>query len=254
MDIHALRAFEDNYIWVLRRDRLVAVIDPGDAAPVREYLARENLQLTAILLTHHHADHTGGVAGLLAAPAVPVFGPAGESIVEVSVPLRGGDTVALPQLGAGFNVLDVPGHTRGHIAYFGHGAVFCGDTLFGAGCGRLFEGTAAQMWHSLQSLATLPTDTRVYCAHEYTQANLRFALAVEPGNAALRRRAEAVARLREESRGTVPFTLADELATNPFLRVEAAEVAAAAARHAGANLAGSAAIFAALRDWKNGFR
>lgn len=255
MDIHALRAFDDNYIWLLRQGRHVAVVDPGDAAPVREYLAREGVQLAAILLTHHHGDHTGGVAGLLAAAPVPVFGPAGEPIDAVSVALRGGDTVTLPQLDAGFRVLDVPGHTRGHIAYFGHGAVFCGDTLFGAGCGRLFEGTAAQMWRSLQALAALPPETRVYCAHEYTQANLRFALEVEPGNADLRRRAETVAHLRAAGRPTVPFALAEELATNPFLRAAQPEVAASAARRAGAGLdADAEAVFAALREWKNAYR
>lgn len=253
MDTLALRAFDDNYIWLLRAGKHAAVVDPGDAAPVREVLARDSLSLVAILLTHHHGDHTGGVAALLAAHPVPVFGPAGEAIAGVTAPQREGDTVCLAELGLRFRVIDVPGHTRGHVAYFGHGALFCGDTLFGGGCGRLFEGSAAQMWNSLQKLGALPGDTRVYCAHEYTQSNLRFALAVEPGNAALRERAARVARLRATGQATVPSTIAEEQATNPFLRVAEAEVAASAARHSAARPSDDAEVFAALREWKNTF-
>jgi hydroxyacylglutathione hydrolase len=230
------------------------VVDPGDEAPVLDYLAKEDAGLAAILLTHHHGDHTGGVAGLLARHPVPVFGPAGEPIAGITVPLREGDPVALPGFQDHFRVIDVPGHTRGHIAYYGHGALFCGDTLFGCGCGRLFEGTAEQMWASLGKLAALPADTRVYCAHEYTQSNIRFALAVEPGNAALQARAKRVAHLRADRQSTVPFTLAEERQTNPFLRSGEAEVTAAAERHCGARLSGAAEVFAALREWKNDFR
>lgn len=258
MDIHALCAFEDNYIWLLRAGHRVVVVDPGDEAPVLDYLAKEEASLAAILLTHHHGDHTGGVAGLLARHPVPVFGPAGEPIDGVTVPLREGDSVTLPGFQERFQVIDVPGHTRGHIAYYGafqdHGALFCGDTLFGCGCGRLFEGTATQMWASLSKLAALPTDTLVYCAHEYTQSNVRFALAVEPGNAALQARAERVSRLRADRQSTVPFTLAEECETNPFLRGAQAEVAAAAERHSGTRLSGAGEVFAALREWKNNFR
>lgn len=254
MDIQALRAFEDNYIWLLRDGHRLVVVDPGDDAPVLDYLAKENVRLAAILLTHHHGDHTGGVAGLLARHPVPVFGPAGESITGVSVPLREGDQVALPGFQERFQAIDVPGHTRGHIAYYGHGVLFCGDTLFGCGCGRLFEGTAEQMWNSLRKLAALPGGTRVYCAHEYTQSNIRFALAVEPGNAALQMRAERVAQLRSNRQATVPFTLAEELQTNPFLRSAQAGVAASAERHSGARLSSPAEVFAVLREWKNGFR
>ncbi|MBE7459595.1 MAG: hydroxyacylglutathione hydrolase [Zoogloeaceae bacterium] len=254
MDIQSLRAFEDNYIWLLREGRRVVVVDPGDEAPVLRYLAEEDADLAAILLTHHHGDHTGGVAGLLARHPVPVFGPAGESIAGVSVPLREGDKIALPDFAAGLKVIDVPGHTRGHIAYYGEGALFCGDTLFACGCGRLFEGTAAQMWSSLGKLAALPPETNVYCAHEYTESNIRFALAVESGNAALLTRAGRVAELRRNLQPTVPFTLAEELATNPFLRSAQPEVARAAERHCGTALPGATEVFAALREWRNGFR
>lgn len=254
MDIQSLRAFEDNYIWLLREGRRVVVVDPGDEAPVLRYLAEEDADLAAILLTHHHGDHTGGVAGLLARHPVPVFGPAGESIAGVSVPLREGDKIALPDFAAGLKVIDVPGHTRGHIAYYGEGALFCGDTLFACGCGRLFEGTAAQMWSSLGKLAALPPETNVYCAHEYTESNIRFALAVESGNAALLTRAGRVAELRRNLQPTVPFTLAEELATNPFLRSGQPEVARAAERHCGTALPGATEVFAALREWRNGFR
>lgn len=258
MDIQGLRAFEDNYIWLLREGRHVVVVDPGDDAPVRRYLADEDASLAAILLTHHHGDHTGGVAGLLARQAVPVYGPAAESISAITIPLREGDKVSLPNLQIELRVIDVPGHTRGHIAYYGvmngQGALFCGDTLFGCGCGRLFEGTAEQMWASLSKLATLPPPTRVYCAHEYTQSNIRFALAVEPGNTALHARADSVAHLRADDMPTVPFTLAGELETNPFLRGAKASVAAAAERHSGTKLSGPKEVFAVLREWKNSFR
>jgi len=254
MDIQSLRAFEDNYIWLLREGRRVVVVDPGDEAPVLRYLAEEDADLAAILLTHHHGDHTGGVAGLLARHSVPVFGPAGESIAGVSVPLREGDKIALPDFAAGLKVIDVPGHTRGHIAYYGEGALFCGDTMFACGCGRLFEGTAAQMWSSLGKLAALPPETGVYCAHEYTESNIRFALAVESGNAALLTRAGRVAELRRNLQQTVPFALAEELATNPFLRSAQPEVARAAERHCGTALPGATEVFAALREWRNGFR
>lgn len=254
MDIQSLRAFEDNYIWLLREGRRVVVVDPGDEAPVLRYLAEEDADLAAILLTHHHGDHTGGVAGLLARHPVPVFGPAGESIAGVSVPLREGDKIALPDFHADLKVIDVPGHTRGHIAYYGEGALFCGDTLFACGCGRLFEGTAAQMWSSLGKLAALPPETGVYCAHEYTESNIRFALAVESGNAALLTRAGRVAELRRNLQQTVPFALAEELATNPFLRSAQPEVARAAERHCGTALPGATEVFAALREWRNGFR
>jgi hydroxyacylglutathione hydrolase len=254
MDIIPLRAFEDNYIWLIRNGRHVAVVDPGDAVPVKDYLEREGASLQAILLTHHHGDHTGGVADLLRGHNVPVYGPAGEAIDGVSHALHEGETVTLPGCAAAFRVIGVPGHTRGHIAYYGGGALFCGDTLFGCGCGRLFEGTAPQMWSSLSRLASLPGDTLVYCAHEYTLSNIRFALAVESGNAALTARADEVAQLRARNLPSVPFPLSTELATNPFLRCKEAAVLAAAEKHAQVRLQETVDVFAALREWKNGFR
>lgn len=255
-DIFAIPAFRDNYIWLLVRGDAAVVVDPGDAAPVLRRLADDRLHLAAILLTHHHADHVGGVEELVEAFRPMVFFPAAESITgvppDVARPLVGGERLRLEALEAEFEVFPVPGHTRGHLAYYGHGSVFCGDTLFGAGCGRLFEGTAPQMAASLATLAALPDDTAVYCAHEYTEANLRFAQAVEPGSQALARRIAEAAVTRAAGRPTVPSTIALEKATNPFLRcTEPAVVAAACAR--GADAGDPVSVFAALREWKNVF-
>ena len=251
-DVIRIPAFKDNYIWLLRKGSAAVVVDPGDAGPVLAVLERERLTLTAILITHHHADHQGGVARLLARSPVDVFGPAMESITGLTRPLRGSETIRLDALDAGFQVLAVPGHTLGHIAYYGSGALFCGDTLFAAGCGRLFEGTAEQMHASLRRLSALPDDTQVYCAHEYTEANLRFALAVEPGNKVLRDRVDEVAVTRAKGYATVPSRLSEEKATNPFLRCTAPEVVASAQAN-GAQGRDSLAIFAALRGWKDYF-
>ena len=245
-------AFKDNYIWLLRKGASAAVVDPGDARPVLDLLDREGLSLASILVTHHHADHQGGVAELLAHYPAEVFGPAAESITGLSRPLSGGETVCIAACDVEFQVIAVPGHTLGHIAYYGAGCLFCGDTLFAGGCGRLFEGTAAQMADSLARLAALPDETAVYCAHEYTQANLRFALAVEPGNRRLQSRVNEVARARASGLATVPSTMAIEKASNPFLRCGEPEVAASARRRAPA-AADEVAVFAALREWKNSF-
>ncbi len=253
MDIVPLPAFRDNYIWLLRRGDVAAVVDPGDARPVLDYLKREKLALRAILLTHHHADHTGGVEELMAHAGPPVFGPADEGIAGITVPLREPAVIRVPGLDLELAVLDVPGHTRGHIAYYGANLLLCGDTLFGCGCGRLFEGSAAQMWHSLSKLAALPGETRVYCAHEYTEANLDFAFAVEPDNPELAARESRVNALRAQHRPSVPLTLAEELATNPFLRTAAPAVADAASRYRGHALSDPISIFAAIREWKNQF-
>lgn len=251
-DVIRIPAFKDNYIWLLRKGAAAAVVDPGDAQPVLEVLEREHLSLTAILVTHHHADHQGGVSRLLAHYRAEVFGPAVESINGGTTPVRGGDTVRIPFCDIEFQVLDVPGHTLGHVAYYGAGCLFCGDTLFGAGCGRLFEGTATQMADSLARLAALPDQTAVYCAHEYTQANLRFALAVEPGNRCLRSRAEAVSLARDEGLPTIPSTIALEKASNPFLRCREPEVVASVRRRV-PEAKDAVAVFAALRAWKDGF-
>ena len=198
-------AFKDNYIWLLRKGASAVVVDPGDADPVLEVLDSEKLVLDSILITHHHKDHQGGVARLLGFFPAQVFGPAQESITGRTHALRGGERISLSSLGATMQVIAVPGHTLGHLAYFGNGCLFCGDTLFAGGCGRVFEGSPAQMHDSLMRLAALPDDTLIYCAHEYTEANLRFALAVESGNRSLASRANEVAVLRAKGMATVPF-------------------------------------------------
>jgi hydroxyacylglutathione hydrolase len=250
LEISFIPAFKDNYIWLLRRGDHAAVVDPGDAAPVLKRLQAEGLQLEAILVTHHHADHQGGVAGLTERWPVPVFGPAEQSITGCSRRLSGGDGIEV--LGQKFDVLAIPGHTAGHIAYRMPGAVFCGDTLFGAGCGRLFEGTPAQMADSLARLAALPDDTLIYCAHEYTEANLRFAVAVEPDNPAIRQRMAWAAEKRRAGLPTVPSTLAEEKATNPFLRCSQPAVIAAARRR-DPEAGDPIQVFATIREWKNVF-
>ena len=206
----------------------------------------------------HHGDHVGGVEEILARFPVPVFGPALENIPGVSHPLAGGERIEVPQIGLELKVISVPGHTRGHIAYYGpslgsDGAVFCGDTLFGAGCGRLFEGTPAQMQESLARLAALPASTLVYCAHEYTQSNLRFALAVEPGSIAVQQRCEEVDELRAAGCATIPTSIQAELETNPFLRWDEPVVRAAAASRLGHVPVDAVETFAAIREWKNRF-
>jgi len=253
MQVHAVPAFQDNYLWVLAVGRRAAVVDPGDAAPIEAFLAAHGLELTAILATHHHGDHVGGVGALVEHWRCPVFGPAHDGVAGLDRKLGEGDRVEVPGLGAEFAVIDVPGHTAGHIAYAGDGVVFCGDTLFACGCGRLFEGTPAQMWDSLGKLARLAPETRVYCAHEYTMSNIRFAEAVEPGNARLAARKQRDAARRERGEPTVPSTIGEEIATNPFLRCREPEVVASAERHAGRGLADAVEVFAEIREWKNGF-
>jgi hydroxyacylglutathione hydrolase len=247
-------AFNDNYIWLLRRGAAAVVVDPGDAQPVIELLKREGLSLAAILITHHHADHQGGIPALLAHCLCPVFGPAAESITGLTTALIGGESIHIDALDAAFQVIPVPGHTLGHLAYYSAGSLFCGDTLFGGGCGRLFEGTPAQMLDSLERLAALPDETAVYCAHEYTQANLRFAQAVEPGNLNLQERIEAVAIARAQGLPTVPSTIALEKATNPFLRSSEASVVFSVQNREPdrvPKISDALETFTALREWKN---
>ena len=243
-------AFKDNYIWLLVHNGRAAVVDPGDPAPVNQRLEALGLQLESILITHHHADHQGGVAALVERWQAEVFAPRAESITGRTHALAGGETIHV--LGQPVSVLAVPGHTLGHLAYYTPGVLFCGDTLFGAGCGRLFEGTPAQMSGSLARIAALPDDTLVYCGHEYTEANLRFALSVEPGNEMLYDRIKRVELLRDVGLPSVPSTLAEEMATNPFLRCREPEVIATALEH-GALDTSPVGVFTAIRLWRNSF-
>lgn len=260
LELKPLAAFSDNYIWVFGRcgSGKVCVVDPGDALPVLRHLQEQGLTLEAILLTHHHADHIGGVADLLSHAPVPVYGPRSSRIPCVSHAVAAGDTVTIA--GTRFEVLEVPGHTLEHIAYFSAASdmtpeplLFCGDTLFGAGCGRMFEGTPPVMQDSLQRLAALPPQTRVCCAHEYTLSNLRFAATVMPDSAAVRQRSARDQALREAGVPTLPSSLADELATNPFLRCDKPEVVAAAQQHAPGSSNDAASVFGVLRRWKDTF-
>ena len=252
MAIHAVAAFKDNYIWMLQEGRNAVAVDPGDARPVQEFLEARGLALTAVLATHHHADHVGGLPELVRHWKCPTFGPH-EVAAGLDRRLAEGDRFTVPGLALKLIALDIPGHTAGHIALFGGDILFCGDTLFACGCGRLFEGTPAQMSASLAKLARLPGATRVYCGHEYTLANIGFAQAVEPGNTRLAERAVREAAKRKRGLPTLPSTIADELATNPFLRCEEPEVVASAERHAGCGLAGPIEVFAEIREWKNNF-
>ncbi len=274
LQVQSVPAFQDNYLWVVHNEQFAIVVDPGDAKPIIDYLARHKLTLLAILCTHHHADHVGGVAALLDFYSlngkIPVYGPAHERIPKRSVSLIGGDQVTVAELdGLVLTVIDVPGHTAGHIAYYAalQGWLFCGDTLFACGCGRLFEGTAAQMQASLAKLKALPPTTQIFCAHEYTLSNIRFAEAVEPDNVALKSRKIRDMAKRQQDIPTVPFVLADELACNPFLRWDAPAVIAAAQSklpetkpQQGSGVSGKnvpitspALVFGAIREWKNTF-
>lgn len=248
-----VRAFNDNYVWTLRDETHAVVVDPGEARPVIDYLDRERLALAAILNTHHHADHVGGNGALLSRWPVPVFGPNDARIPDVTHRLSDGERITLPHFGIELEVMDIPGHTRSHIAFHGDGMLFCGDTLFAVGCGRLFEGTPAQMHASLQRLAGVPDSTRVYCGHEYTVANIRFARAAEPGNQALADLEKRAAAQRAKDLPTLPTDIGQEKATNPFLRVHEPAIIASASRQAGKPLADPVAVLAALREWKNNF-
>lgn len=254
LDIFSLPAFEDNYIWCLRRDNRIAVVDPGDANPVFAHLASTGQELAAILVTHHHGDHTGGIAELTRKLPVPVLGPGKENIPGITLPVADGDRISIPGIDIDFQVLDVAGHTRGHVAYYRRGILFCGDTLFACGCGRLFEGTANQLYETLHRIAALPPETLIYCAHEYTASGITFAAAVEPGNPALADRALRVTDALGCGKSTVPFTLAEELATNPFLRCHMREVMRAAEQFANRPVSTPTDVFATLRKWRDDFR
>jgi hydroxyacylglutathione hydrolase len=258
MNLLALSAFADNYIWMIHDGQQALVVDPGDSAPVLRTLDALGLSLAGILVTHHHSDHVGGLAALLPRLRGTVYGPAREPMPVPCQPVHDGDHISV--MGLGFAVIDVPGHTAGHVAYFqtprpaaaSEPTLFCGDTLFSAGCGRLFEGTPAQMHQSLLRLSALPGNTRVCCAHEYTLSNLRFAQAVEPSNSQIAAHTQHCAALRTAGLPTLPSTIAQEQRINPFLRCHEPAVIQTAQAH-GATSASGTDVFAALRLWKNHF-
>lgn len=257
MKLIPLPAFQDNYLWLLHDGRRALVVDPGDAQPVLACLQRDRLQLEAILVTHHHPDHIGGLDALRDATGAAVYGPARERIPEPLTRVAQGDVVQA--LGLAFQVLDVPGHTAGHVAYYcpevdGRPLLFCGDTLFSGGCGRLFEGTPAQMLASLDKLAALPGATQVCCTHEYTLSNLKFALAVEPGNAELINYQQRCEELRARDLPTLPTSIGREKQINPFLRTRLPSVVQGARAHDAATPPDEVGVFATLRNWKNQFK
>ncbi|MFZ6675838.1 hydroxyacylglutathione hydrolase [Undibacterium sp. Xuan67W] len=257
LSILTVPAFDDNYLWLIHNGVNAVAVDPGDANAIIAALDLHQLRLTAILLTHHHNDHIGGVPSLLQLHKVPVYGPANDGIAAVTRPLQQDQKLTLSEIGLTLNVLAVPGHTSGHIAYFAPEQhwLFCGDTLFAGGCGRLFEGTPAQMLQSLDRLAALPEDTEVYCAHEYTMSNLRFAREIEPDNQALLERIVAEQKKRDENIPTVPSQISLEKQTNPFLRIRETAVIRRLidAGKIPANQS-DASNFGALREWKNNYR
>jgi hydroxyacylglutathione hydrolase len=253
MEVTAVPAFSDNYIWLISTGgSSCAVVDPGDAKPVLEALDEHGLELEYILITHHHPDHIGGMRQLQEKSGAHIYGPHDSRITGQSRMFAEGERVSLPLMGLEFEVLEVPGHTSTHIAFHGHGCLFCGDTLFSVGCGRLFEGSPEQMQHSLDKLGALPAESRVFCAHEYTLSNCRFALAVEPRNTELLRRTREVESARELGQRTVPSLLGEEIAVNPFLRCRQDSVIAAA-RERQPGVASGAETLAVIRAWKDSF-
>jgi len=254
LEVTPVKAFKDNFIWMLHNpgSETAVAVDPGESEPVLAWLKERDLRLSAILITHRHIDHTGGVMDLqFAFPGIAVMGPSNEAVRGIKTRLKEGDKPQIPGLEVDFTVMEIPGHTEGHIAYYGEGKLFCGDTLFSAGCGGIFGGTHEQMHASLQRIAALPADTQVYCAHEYTLENLGFAKWVEPeSDAILEREREAQAQLAR-GENTVPSSLQTELATNPFLRVTEPGVKAAAERYAGHALPTAAEVFTTIRLWKD---
>ena len=255
LEIIPLPALKDNYIWLLKKkaSQHVAIVDPSVAAPVLDFITSENLIPIAIMITHHHWDHVGGIDAITDQFNIPVYTPKTETVVGSTHPIGEGDRVLLSELDIEINILDVPGHTSGAVAYYTDKLVFSGDTLFTAGCGRMFEGTPPQMHNSLSKFKSLPEETLLYCGHEYTLSNLKFAAAVEPDNKLVQERLKKVEIARNLDQPTVPATLAEEKATNPFLRCEETTVINAASQYAGKSLNTTAEVFAAIRQWKDSF-
>ncbi|NDC50884.1 MAG: hydroxyacylglutathione hydrolase [Burkholderiaceae bacterium] len=266
LQVWPIPAFTDNYIWCIHDQQSAILVDPGEAKPAIDYLTQQNLRLTGILITHYHADHIGGLPEILTWATqhgflVPVYGPAGEDIALRSHALFEGDAVAFDAPKIQLQVLEVPGHTLGHIAYVARSEanagqtpkLFCGDTLFASGCGRLFEGTPTQMSSSLAKFLALPPDTLVYCTHEYTLSNIRFALAVEPDNSALIEWSQEADAMRKRNQPTLPTTIAHEKRVNPFMRCDQTPVIAAARAQIGQDLKSPAEVLAVVRAWKDRF-
>ena len=250
IEVYPIPALADNYIWAIKHIEYnkIIIVDPGEAEPVKKFLSANNFSLHGIFLTHHHADHTGGVKDLIQNTNIPIWGI--DIGHENNTPLKN-NTVTTNELE--FRVLDIPGHTLDHIAFYGHGAVFCGDTLFAGGMGRIFEGTAQEMWDSVNKLAQLPANTKMYCAHEYTLANLQFARHVEPHNQKLIARQLKAQQMRDNNIPTVPSTIAEELDTNPFLRSHILEVQDAVSKNMGRPVTDELEVFTSLRLWKDNF-
>lgn len=253
MNIKPIRALKDNYIWAIVDDaqHVAIIVDPGDATPVNAFLREQQLTLAGILITHHHWDHCDGITELRSHYSVPIYGPVKEKIVGVTEKVDEGDEINFDYLA--LKIVAIPGHTLGHIAYYSPGILFCGDTLFAAGCGRLFEGTAEQMVASLMKIAALPDDTKIYCAHEYTFNNLRFAQLVEPNNKKITERLQQVKTLRDQNLPTLPSLLGIEKETNPFFRCDSAELIANVEKYAGQKISNPVDVFSRLRHWKDTF-
>lgn len=251
IQIEAIKAFSDNYIWAVHDARHCVIVDPGEASGTLDYLNRHDLTLCGLLLTHHHHDHVGGVDEIRAVQPAPAWGPDDRRMPGNLRVVGAGDRVAIEALGLAFDVIETPGHTTSHIAFHGQDLLFCGDTLFSAGCGRLFEGTPDEMQASLDKLAALPDSTRVYCAHEYTESNCGFARKVEPDNPALAERCDQVARLRSRGSITLPSTIGDEKSFNPFMRTRHSDVVEAAEQREPGRADSPAAVFGVIRRWKD---
>lgn len=252
--VFPIPAFTDNYIWCIRQQQQCVVVDPGDAQPVLEHCRQNHLTLSAILITHHHWDHTGGIKKLLEHfPNIPVYGPEVGDIEHLTHKFKQGENLRLTEIDLSLTILEVPGHTLDHIAYVSDIGLFCGDTLFSAGCGRLFEGTPKQMNQSLSKLMKLPEHLPVYCTHEYTLANLNFAQTVDPHNVALQNYTNWATKQRAHNRPTLPSTIGQEKAINPFLRTHEEAVIINAQKHSGETLQDSDQVFAAIRGWKDNF-